>query len=69
MPAVRVEVGYLTSPEDRPRLVDAGFRDRVAEAIIAAVQRIYEPAESAEDSFEADIARGVDAAGETLVPA
>ncbi|KXK60954.1 N-acetylmuramoyl-L-alanine amidase [Micromonospora rosaria] len=45
MPAVRVEVGYLTSPADRGRLVDPRFRDRVAEAIVAAVQRMYLPIE------------------------
>jgi N-acetylmuramoyl-L-alanine amidase len=43
MPAVRVEVGYLTSPEDRAMLVEARFRDRVVEAIVAAVQRMYLP--------------------------
>ncbi|GAA2216823.1 N-acetylmuramoyl-L-alanine amidase [Micromonospora olivasterospora] len=45
MPAVRVEVGYLTSPTDRERLVDPRFRDRVVEAIVAAVQRMYFPIE------------------------
>lgn len=45
MPAVRVEVGYLTSAGDRHRLVDPRFRDRVAEAIVAAVQRMYYPIE------------------------
>ena len=45
MPAVRVEVGYLTSPTDRARLVDPRFRDRVVEAIVAAVQRMYYPVE------------------------
>ena len=45
MPAVRVEVGYLTSPEDRAKLVDPHFRDRVVEAIMAAVQRMYFPVE------------------------
>ncbi len=45
MPAVRVEVGYLTSPEDRARLVDPHFRDRVVEAVMAAVQRMYYPVE------------------------
>lgn len=45
MPAVRVEVGYLTSPTDRGRLVDPRFRDRLAEAIVAAVQRMYFPIE------------------------
>jgi N-acetylmuramoyl-L-alanine amidase len=46
MPAVRVEVGYLTSPEDRAMLVDPLFRDRVVEAIVAAVQRMYLPIDS-----------------------
>ena len=43
MPAVRVDVGYLTSPDDRERLIDPRFRDRVVEAIVAAVQRMYFP--------------------------
>ena len=45
MPAVRVEVGYLTSPTDRARLVDPMFRERIVEALIAAVQRMYLPVE------------------------
>ncbi|HEX5540932.1 MAG TPA: N-acetylmuramoyl-L-alanine amidase [Micromonospora sp.] len=45
MPAVRVEVGYLTSPADRDRLTDPRQRDTVVEAIIAAVQRMYFPIE------------------------
>ncbi|MEJ3742351.1 N-acetylmuramoyl-L-alanine amidase [Actinomycetes bacterium KLBMP 9797] len=45
MPAVRVDVGYLTSPTDRERLIDPRFRDVVVEAIIAAVQRMYYPVE------------------------
>lgn len=45
MPAVRVDVAYLTSPSDRAQLIDAGFRDRVVEAMIAAVQRMYLPVE------------------------
>jgi N-acetylmuramoyl-L-alanine amidase len=45
MPAVRVDIGYLTSPVDRARLIDPLFRERVVEAIIAAVQRMYFPAE------------------------
>jgi N-acetylmuramoyl-L-alanine amidase len=43
MPAVRVEAGYLTSPADRARLVDPSFRDALAEAILAAVQRLFLP--------------------------
>jgi N-acetylmuramoyl-L-alanine amidase len=45
MPAVRVDVGYLTSPSDRTKLIDPFFRDRVVEAMIAAVQRMYLPVE------------------------
>jgi N-acetylmuramoyl-L-alanine amidase len=40
-PAVRVEVGYLTNPQDRERLVDPAFRDVVAEGILVAVKRLY----------------------------
>jgi N-acetylmuramoyl-L-alanine amidase len=43
MPTVRVEVGYLTSPVDRPRLIDPLFRDTVAEGLLVAVQRLYLP--------------------------
>ncbi|MGN9908035.1 N-acetylmuramoyl-L-alanine amidase [Phytohabitans sp. LJ34] len=46
MPAVRVDVGYLTSPADRERLIDPAFRDRVVEAVVAAVQRMYFPMEA-----------------------
>ena len=45
MPAVRVEVGYLTNPGDAARLADPTFRDTVAGAIFAAVQRLYLPAD------------------------
>lgn len=43
MPAVRVEVGYLTSPIDREYLIDPQFRDTVAEGLLVAVQRLYLP--------------------------
>jgi N-acetylmuramoyl-L-alanine amidase len=46
MPAVRVDVGYLTSPADRERLVEPRFRDTVVDAILAAVQRMYYPVEA-----------------------
>lgn len=45
MPAVRVDLGYLTSPQDRDRLVDPLFREQIVEAILAAVQRMYFPVE------------------------
>jgi N-acetylmuramoyl-L-alanine amidase len=46
MPAVCVEVGYVTSPDDAARLADPAFRDVVAEAIVVAVQRLYLAPES-----------------------
>ena len=41
MPAVCVEVGYVTNAGDAARLADAAFRDVVAQAIVVAVQRFY----------------------------
>jgi N-acetylmuramoyl-L-alanine amidase len=43
MPAVEVAVGYLTNPQDAARLREPEFRDTVAEALLAAVQRLYLP--------------------------
>src|SRR5690348_1715363 len=45
-PAVRVDIGYLTSPVDRQRLITPAFRELVVEAMMAAVQRMYIPIES-----------------------
>jgi N-acetylmuramoyl-L-alanine amidase len=45
MPAVRVDLGYLTSPVDRGRLIDPVFREQVVESLLAAVQRMYYPVE------------------------
>ncbi|HVF04457.1 MAG TPA: N-acetylmuramoyl-L-alanine amidase [Frankiaceae bacterium] len=44
MPAVEVQAGYLTNPHDAARLGDPEFRDTIAEAVLAAVQRLYLPA-------------------------
>ncbi|MFI5959593.1 N-acetylmuramoyl-L-alanine amidase [Cryptosporangium sp. NPDC051539] len=46
MPAVQIELGYLSSPIDRQRLIDPAFRDTVAEAILIAVQRVFLPVEA-----------------------
>lgn len=51
MPAVKIEIGYLTNAADRAKLVDHAFRDIVAEGIVAAVQRFYL-------SEDADVATG-----------
>jgi N-acetylmuramoyl-L-alanine amidase len=43
MPAVRVETGYLSSPGDAARLATPEFRDALAEAVVAGIQRLYLP--------------------------
>jgi N-acetylmuramoyl-L-alanine amidase len=43
MPAVRVDIGYLTNLDDATRLGSPHFRDCVAEAVVVAVQRLYLP--------------------------
>jgi N-acetylmuramoyl-L-alanine amidase len=50
MPAVRIELGYLTNPGDAARLSDPAFRDVLAEAIVAAVQRLYLPPDEDADT-------------------
>jgi N-acetylmuramoyl-L-alanine amidase len=44
-PAVRIDLGYLSNPQDAKRLADPQFRDQLAEAIIVAIQRLYLSAE------------------------
>lgn len=41
MPAVRIDLGYVTHPDDAARLADPAFRDVIAEAVVVAVQRFY----------------------------
>ncbi len=41
MPAVRIEAGYVSNPEDAARLRAASFRDDIAEGIAVALQRLY----------------------------
>lgn len=45
MPTVRFEFGYLSSPVDRPLILDPAFRDKVAEGLLIAIQRLYLPRE------------------------
>jgi N-acetylmuramoyl-L-alanine amidase len=45
MPTIRLELGYLSSPLDRPKLTNPDFRDNVAEALSVAIQRLYLPSE------------------------
>jgi N-acetylmuramoyl-L-alanine amidase len=46
MPAVRIELGYLTSLHDAALLASRRFRESCADAIVVAVQRLYLPPES-----------------------
>ncbi len=41
MPTVQVDVGYITNPHDRDRLVSPDTRDCISEGILAAVKRLY----------------------------
>lgn len=46
MPAVRVELGYVSNAHDALRLADPAFRDVLAEAVVAGLQRLVtEPSE------------------------
>jgi len=46
MPAIRLEVGYLSNPGDAARLADPAFRDTIAEAVLVALQHLYLPREA-----------------------
>ena len=46
MPAVLLELGYLTNAGDAARLADPAFRDTIAEAVVAAVSELYAAAEA-----------------------
>ncbi|MGY1807602.1 N-acetylmuramoyl-L-alanine amidase [Blastococcus sp. SYSU D00669] len=41
MPAVRLDLGYLSHPVDRLLLLDARLRSTIAHAVLAAVQRLF----------------------------
>lgn len=43
MPAVRVELGYVSNTSDAQRLRSAGFQDAVAEGVVAAITRACSP--------------------------
>ena len=43
MPAIRLELGYVSNPDDAAQLASPDVRNQVAEAILVAVQRLYLP--------------------------
>ncbi|MBV9061063.1 MAG: N-acetylmuramoyl-L-alanine amidase [Pseudonocardiales bacterium] len=63
MPAVRIELGYLTNPEDRRKLLDPVCRDVMAEGVLVAVKRLYLLGENDQPTGTftfADLLRGED---------
>ncbi|MDX6206792.1 MAG: N-acetylmuramoyl-L-alanine amidase [Frankiales bacterium] len=60
MPAVRLELGYLSNATDARRLASPEFRDALAEAVVNAVERLYLPyeVESSVDSFPVAVGLG-----------
>lgn len=40
-PAVQIDLGYASNPEDSVRIHRSDFRDAVAEALVIAIQRLY----------------------------
>ncbi len=44
-PTVRIDLGYLSNPQDAQRLGRGDFRDVIAEALVIAIQRLYLAAE------------------------
>jgi N-acetylmuramoyl-L-alanine amidase len=42
MPAVSVEVGYLTNPEEKAQLVDPEYQQRIAEGILAGIRQFID---------------------------
>ena len=40
-PTIRIDLAYLSNPQDARRLSIAAFRDQLAEAIVVAIQRLY----------------------------
>src|SRR6476661_1879368 len=41
MPAIQVEMGYLSNPSERDRLLSSDFRSQLADGILVAVKRLY----------------------------
>lgn len=44
-PTVRVDLGYLSNPDDAKKLNDSHFRETIVESLMIAVQRLYLSAE------------------------
>ena len=42
MPAVLVEIAFISSPDEEKRLRDAAFKDRIADAIVESIRRFRE---------------------------
>jgi N-acetylmuramoyl-L-alanine amidase len=58
MPAVRLELGYLSNAADARRLASPEFRDTLAEAVVSAIERLYLPDEASRSEQAYDLAVG-----------
>lgn len=56
MPAVRVDLGYLSNPDDARRLASPEFRDTVADAVVVAVRRLFLPPDLDTPTGQFDVA-------------
>ena len=45
MPAVRIDLGYLTNPDEARKLRDDSYRDGLAAAVSEAIKEFFQPAE------------------------
>lgn len=52
MPAILVEGGFMTDPQDRKQIYDADFRQRMARAIVAGIQAYKEAVETKPEAAE-----------------
>lgn len=56
MPAVRVDLGYLSNRDDAHRLAAPEFRDTVADAVVVAVRRLFLPPDLDAPTGQLDLA-------------
>jgi N-acetylmuramoyl-L-alanine amidase len=71
IPAILVEVGYLTSPVESPRLADTAYRNRMAEAIAQGILDYLgksTTSKNSADRIEVNPSPNKPAAGNILVP-
>ena len=66
MPAVLVELGSISDPNDERRLTGANFQNDVVEALVASVVRIREYLQSADRAIDVGTESSITADGKTV---